>query len=540
MTRWLQARCPTASQELQLACRAQHFRRWEIPRSSFPMTRPGYLTWRSKQKSQAAARISELLAASSIQPAIPASSRERVAALIRKENLGADPETQVLEDVACLVFLDDQFDDFEKKPDIDEDKIIGILRKTWGKMTDEGREIALKMELGDRAKILSSLLSTHDFELVASRTLTPKAWAFVSSAATDTYTKQRNDAMYSAITLRPRILRDVAATDMSTAILGHDMRMPIFCSPTAMAGLVHPDGERAIGRACKVAGIAQCVSTSASVPLADVVAAIDNHPSPEPPFQVPVFFQLYINRDREASRKLLQAALQCGIKALFVTVDAPIPGKREADERVQTGETYTSPLSGASASDVDTKGGGIGRIMGNYIDASVTWEDIPWLRSCVPGLPIVLKGVQTCEDAMMARDAGVDGIVISNHGGRSLDTAPSTILVLLEIHRNCPDIFTSLDVLIDGGITRGTDIFKALCLGAKAVGIGRGCLYALNYGYQGVLKYIGILRDELETTMKMCGVTRLDQLHPGYLNTLAVDHLIPQCIPLATCMMGIY
>ncbi|KAI3334336.1 hypothetical protein F4824DRAFT_211904 [Ustulina deusta] len=151
MTRWLAVRCPDASPVLQLACRAQHFRRWEIPRDSFPMTRTGYLTWRAKQKTQAAEKIKTLLLSSIT---VPPSDTERVAALVRKENLSADPETQVLEDTACLVFLDDQLDDFEKRDDVDEDKIINILRKTWAKMSPRGREIALDMKLSERGKTL--------------------------------------------------------------------------------------------------------------------------------------------------------------------------------------------------------------------------------------------------------------------------------------------------------------------------------------------------------------------------------------------------
>ncbi|SPJ75092.1 related to CYB2 - L-lactate dehydrogenase (cytochrome b2) [Fusarium torulosum] len=154
MTKWLARRCPDASPVLQLACRAQHFRRWEIPRSSYPMTRPGYLTWRAKLKAQAAAQVAELLASPEIQPPIPEEDRQRVAALIRKENLKADEETQVLEDAACLVFLDDQFDDFESKSDLDEAKTIGILRKTWVKMGERGRQLALEMNHSERAQEL--------------------------------------------------------------------------------------------------------------------------------------------------------------------------------------------------------------------------------------------------------------------------------------------------------------------------------------------------------------------------------------------------
>ena len=335
---------------------------------------------------------------------------------------------------------------------------------------------------------LSSLISTHDFEQVASRTFKPKSWAFVSSAATDLHTKKRNAAAYSEIGLRPRTLRDVSKADLSTTMLGHKIRAPIFCSPVAMAKLVHEQGEKDIGRACKASGIAHCVSTSASYPLSDITAAIDSHPVGIP-HNVPRFFQLYVDKNRDNSRRLLQRARDAGASAIFLTIDAPIPGKREADERIQSDETLNSGMSGAAPKN-DAKGGSLGRTMGGYIDASMSWRDIPWLRSCVPGVPVVLKGVQTCEDAIMAMESGVDAIVVSNHGGRSLDTSPPTILVLLELHRNCPEVFKSMEVYVDGGITRGTDIFKALCLGAKAVGLGRGTLYGLNYGHEGVAQYI--------------------------------------------------
>ncbi|KAK4238897.1 hypothetical protein C8A03DRAFT_33086 [Achaetomium macrosporum] len=155
MTRWLASRKPDASPALQLACRAQHFRRWELPRSSYPMTRAGYLTWRAKQKAQAAEQVAQLLSSSpAIQPPLAQDEVDRVAALVRKEHLKADEETQVLEDVACLVFLDDQFDDFERKSEMDEEKMIGILRKTWAKMSDEGRKLALGMQLSERATTL--------------------------------------------------------------------------------------------------------------------------------------------------------------------------------------------------------------------------------------------------------------------------------------------------------------------------------------------------------------------------------------------------
>lgn len=333
---------------------------------------------------------------------------------------------------------------------------------------------------------LSKVLSVHDFEAIASESLSPKVWAFTSSAATDLYTKTRNASTYSNISLRPRVLRDVSSVDTSAEVLGHKLRVPMFTSPAAMAGLVHPEGEKAIGRAVKASGMAQCISMSASFQLKDIVEEIHNH-SVDIAHETPIFFQFYVNKDRSLSELLLKQAKECGATVIFLTVDAASTGKREADERIQGNGNITSPTLGVTAAN-DSKGGGLGRSLGSFIDNSVTWDDIKWIRHHSPGLKLVLKGIQTSEDAIMAMEAGVDGIVVSNHGGRTLDTSPASILVLLELHKNCPQVLKSLDVMVDGGITRGTDIFKALCLGAKAIGLGRSTLYGLNYGYEGVVK----------------------------------------------------
>jgi L-lactate dehydrogenase (cytochrome) len=342
---------------------------------------------------------------------------------------------------------------------------------------------------------LSSLLNTHDFEDVASSTLSEKAWAFYSSAATDLHTKKRNTSTYSRIGLRPRILTNVRDVSTKTTMLGQKLNVPIFACPTAIIKLVHPDGEKAIGRACKKVGIPQTVSTNASFPIEEIFEGVKSGPygadeaaDPNQDGQLPIFFQLYVDKERAKSEALLAKAERLGAKAVFLTVDAPVPGKREADERIQADETLSVPMSGAKAVN-DSKGGSLGRIMGGFVDASVSWADIPWLRKTT-SLPIILKGVQTAADARLAVQHGIDGIILSNHGGRSLDTSPASILVLLELQRNCPEVFDSLEVFVDGGIYRGTDIFKALCLGARAVGIGRGFLYAVNYGAEGVEKYV--------------------------------------------------
>ncbi|KAF3056532.1 Cytochrome b2, mitochondrial [Daldinia childiae] len=376
---------------------------------------------------------------------------------------------------------------------------------------------------------LDSLINAKDFEVAAETSFTPKAWAFVSSAATDCLTKERNASVYRDIVLRPRVLRNVRDVNISTTILGNHVTAPIFCAPTSMGRIFHPQGERELGRGCQRLGIPQCVSTSCSFPLPEVMDAVEEESLSQGEGTngtVPVFFQLYVDKDRQKSEALLRMVRDRGVKGIFLTVDAPVIGKREADERVKSDENLRAPMSGAQARN-DAKGGALGRLMGGFIDASLTWEDVSWVRQHAPGLPIALKGIQTAADAVKAMEAGVDAIYISNHGGRSLDTSPATILVLLEIQKCCPQVFDKMEVYVDGGITRGTDIFKALCLGAKAVGVGRGFLFSLNYGKEGIEKFVSILVDELVTTMQMCGITSLDQVHPGLLHTGAVDHLVP-------------
>ncbi|KAM0524411.1 hypothetical protein ACHAPS_005066 [Verticillium nonalfalfae] len=233
---------------------------------------------------------------------------------------------------------------------------------------------------------LESVLSAPDFEVVASKALTPKTWAFYSSAATDLITHSKNKELVRRIMIRPRILRNVTSVNMKTSILGFKSTAPFFIAPAAMARLVHPDGELALSRASANEGIIQC---------------------------------LYINSERQKTIDILKSARSLGIKAIFVTVDAPVPGKREADERAAQAVTVRSAISGGESSK-DKKGSGLGRLMAQYIDKSLTWDDLSWIREA-SGVPIVLKGVQTADDAKMAVEYGVDAILLSNHGGRSLD-----------------------------------------------------------------------------------------------------------------------
>ncbi|KAM0323877.1 hypothetical protein ACHAQA_008458 [Verticillium albo-atrum] len=363
---------------------------------------------------------------------------------------------------------------------------------------------------------IESILSAPDFEVVASKALTPKTWAFYSSAATDLITFGKNKELVRRVMIRPRILRNVTNVDFETSILGFKSSAPFFISPAAMARLVHPDGELALSRASANEGIIQCISSNASYTLRSIVTAA-------PPTQ-PFFFQLYINSERQKTIEILKSARSLGIKAIFVTVDAPVPGKREADERAAQAVTIRSAISGGESSK-DKKGSGLGRLMAQYIDKSLTWDDLAWIREA-SGVPIVLKGVQTADDAKMAVEYGVDAILLSNHGGRSLDGSQASILVLLELRKQCPEVFEKLEVYIDGGFERGSDILKAIALGATAVGIGRPSLYSLVYGQEGVEHLIQILKDELETSMRLCGITSLEQATPALVNTLDIDYLV--------------
>ena len=360
------------------------------------------------------------------------------------------------------------------------DKLMGMLDQSTVKDDfSQPRLAGRKARRRDGKPPLVSLINADDFEHVASQTLPAKTWAFHSSAATDSITKEANTRIFQQITLRPRMMRDVSQVDTTTTVLGCDTDVPFFVAPTAMAKLVHPEGEKAMARACTSVNMIHSISTNASFPMEEIVQGDGVGPAQ------PFFFQLYVNKDRRKSEALLAhlRALK-KIRALLVTIDAPVPGKREADEKAKAEEGLTTPMSGARAKS-DKKGGGYGRIMGGFVDASLSWDDVAWLKRHWTG-PIVLKGVMTAMDARLAAAHGLDGIIVSNHGGRNLDTAPAAMLVLLELQRCCPEVFASLQVLVDGGIRRGTDIFKALCLGAKAVGIGRGFLYALNYGEEGV------------------------------------------------------
>ncbi|KAK5116686.1 hypothetical protein LTR62_007360 [Meristemomyces frigidus] len=402
---------------------------------------------------------------------------------------------------------------------LDPSKLKGAVDSST--ITDEWQKpppkLTTKLKLHDKPD-LYSLINAQDFEDVAESTISKKTWAFYSSAATDCMTRSKNREYFSKLWFRPRLLRKVGNVSTKTTILGHDVGVPFFVSPAAMAKMIHPEGEKGIARGCSDLRVPQCISNNASFPVHEIVPAVPkekNHP---------FFFQLYVNREREKSEALLRHVAAQGIDTIFVTVDGPVQGKREADERVKVDEGLITPMSGQSTKN-DRQGGGIGRIMGNYIDPNFTWDDFAWVREHWKG-KIVVKGIQSWQDAKKCADLGMEGVLLGNHGGRNLDTSPPAILILLECQRNCPEIFSQLEIFVDGGIRRGTDILKCLCLGATAVGIGRPFLYALNYGEEGVRHFNDIMRQELEVAMALVGITDLAQCEARFVSTAELDAMV--------------
>lgn len=366
---------------------------------------------------------------------------------------------------------------------------------------------------------LFTQINLHDFEKTAQKVLSPKGWAYYSSAADDEYTRIHNNAIFRSMLLRPRIFRDVKDIDLSTTLLGIPSRLPLFIAPTAMARLAHPTGECGIAEAAGKRGIIQCISNNASMRPEQVSAA---RVSPDQP----LWWQLYTQTDRSKSEAQLAriSAPDSGYKAVVWTLDAPTPGKRESDERIANAAAAKSATSGHGVDNgAPKKAQGLAKELFAGTSADLTWTDLEWLRKHTH-LPIILKGIQTHEDALLACSPrclalGVKAIILSNHGGRAADTSPPALLTLLEINKYTPEVLQKLEVYIDGGIRRGTDIVKAVALGARAVGIGRPALFGLSgYGPAGVERVIEILEDELATAVRLLGENKIADIGRRHVN----------------------
>jgi len=325
---------------------------------------------------------------------------------------------------------------------------------------------------------------------VAEERLDPGAFGYVAGGANDEWTLRQNRAAFERWILRPRMLVDVSRVTTATTVLGTESSMPLFVAPTAFQRLAHPDGELAMARAAAAAGTVMCLSTLSSVTPAELADAAPGAPQ---------WFQLYWSRDRGFTEELLAAVVEAGFRAVMLTVDFPVAGRRERDIR----EGFTLPDDLASPNlPVALARRDFHAALGGIADARLTWRDLEWLRSTCE-LPLVLKGVLTAEDTLLAAEHGAAAVVVSNHGGRQLDGVPATLDVVQEVVDAAGE---SVEVLVDGGIRRGTDVLKALALGARAALTGRAALWGLAAdGEKGVARVLALLREEIEVGLKLLG-----------------------------------
>jgi len=345
------------------------------------------------------------------------------------------------------------------------------------------------------------VLNLFDLEQMAKEKLAQSAYDYFASGAWDEVTLRENRAAFERIQVHYRVLVDVRWRDLSTTLFGHPMAMPILIAPTAFHKLAHPDGELATVRAAGKAGTIMVLSSLATTLMEDVLRTASG----------PVWFQIYINKDREFTRDLVARAEAAGCRALMVTVDTPEWGRRERDVRngfhLPPGLAAVNLLpSNERGEAIGQSGAGMGQAFAWMLDSSLTWKDVEWLRS-LTRLPVILKGICRAEDASRAVQSGAGGIVVSNHGGRQMDAAPTTIEVL---PRCAEAVGGRIPVLLDGGVRRGLDVLKAIALGAAAVQVGRPILWGLAAGGQeGVETALSLLRQELDLAMALAGCPSL-------------------------------
>ncbi|KAB5581055.1 FMN-dependent dehydrogenase-domain-containing protein [Coniochaeta sp. 2T2.1] len=373
---------------------------------------------------------------------------------------------------------------------------------------------------------LHTLLNLDEIEESARRQVSKKCWAYYYSAGDDLFSKHYNNAVYRNILLRPRVFVDCTQASTETTLLGHKVGTPLYVSPAAMARLAHPDGEAGIAKGISRFGGMQVVSNNASMTPEQIVADT-------PEGQV-FGWQIYVQNDRRKSEVMLRRInkLRAHFKFITLTLDAPVPGKRELDEKANLESQAVVEAASNDKAEGEKRpgGGGVGQQLFWGTAADLTWHTtLPWLKEHTD-LPVVLKGVQTHEDAYLAAQyarkypGSVKAIILSNHGGRALDTAPPAIHTLLEIRKYCPEVLDIIEVWVDGGIKRGTDVVKALCLGAKAVGVGRAALWGLGAGgWKGVDRTFEILQNEIDTCMKLLGAKTISDLGPRFVNARVVE-----------------
>jgi 4-hydroxymandelate oxidase len=345
---------------------------------------------------------------------------------------------------------------------------------------------------------MKSLLKLADFESAAAEVLDPMTLGYFASGSDDQVTLAENGRAWQALRLRPRNFVDVSNLDLSTTVLGQSVEWPVLVAPMAFQQLAHPEGEVATVRGVGAMGTVFCLSTISNRPMEEVLQAATG----------PIWFQLYVDRDRDRAVELIRRAERAGCQALMLTVDTPRIGNRESD--VHTGFTMPAHLrlpnlrhdGVALTRESAEPDSALARFAAQSLDPSLTWKDLEWFASQT-SLPVVAKGILRGDQARKAVDHGARAVVVSNHGGRQLDTTIPTAWALPEV---VEAVGTDAEVYVDGGIRRGTDVLKALSLGARAVLVGRPVLWGLALeGADGVTRVLRMLREELELAMMLAG-----------------------------------
>ncbi|HZG36093.1 MAG TPA: alpha-hydroxy acid oxidase [Gaiellaceae bacterium] len=350
-------------------------------------------------------------------------------------------------------------------------------------------------------------LNVADYERLAEDALDPGAFGYFAGGAGDERVLRENVAAFARLRLRPRVLVDVAETTTATTVLGTPVSMPLLVAPTAIQRMAHPDGEPGTARAAAAAGTIMCLSTLATATPEEVAAAAPGAPR---------WFQLYVFRDRGITRSLVERAEAAGFGAIVLTVDAPRLGRRERDLRTgfRIPPEITVPSFAAAAGGWE---GATPLDILSLVDPTLSWRDLERLVADSP-LPVVVKGVQTHEDAALACEHGAAAVVVSNHGGRQLDDVAPTLELLPEV---VEAVEGRLEVLVDGGVRRGADVVKALALGARAVLAGRAVLWGLAAeGERGAARVLELLREEVELALALCGCPSPAAVTPAHVTPL--------------------
>jgi L-lactate dehydrogenase (cytochrome) len=385
-----------------------------------------------------------------------------------------------------------------------------------------------RLELDPVARRLARAASVADLRAIARRRLPRGVFDYIDGGAEDERTMVANSEAFAAVTFRPRVLRDVGHVDPSTTLLGRPVPLPLVLAPTGFTRIADPDGELAVARAAARAGLPYTLSTLSTRSIEEVAQVSGG----------PKWFQVYVWRDRGLVKEMIDRAATAGYEALAITVDTAVLGRRERDVRrgfslppkiglgtlvdgaMHPGWTWrflrSDPIRFANVGETMGVGDGSTAVtLSEYVNAQfdpgLSWRDVEWMRSVWNG-PLIIKGIQTVDDARLAAEAGVEAIALSNHGGRQLDSAPAPIDLVAPVADAVGD---RLEIVCDGGVRRGSDIVKAVALGARACMAGRAYLYGLGAaGERGVDHVLGLLDADVRRTMALVGASTVSELGP--------------------------